>query len=236
MLSFERLSGTSPAAIRIASAPTIAVFPTPASPTSSGWFFCRRSRIWRRRRTSTSAAPRLLDKVVREAREHVAGAAGLNGDVTRNALERGHVGAKASGSKPEGLEDDGRRSTNLLRERVEQVLDVNRAAAARLFLGATQELQHRARKVRKPGGRLVHPSEGRLRLDRDVRRIGSSATKDLLHAAVALDRSGQEMHRLDLRVLAFVGQTLRPRDERLRVGRVAVEVNRLLGSHIGRFS
>ena len=47
-------SGTSPATIRCASPSTIAVFPTPGSPISTGLFFVRRERTWITRRTSSS--------------------------------------------------------------------------------------------------------------------------------------------------------------------------------------
>ena len=47
-------SGTSPATIRCARPSTIAVFPTPGSPISTGLFFVRRDRTWITRRISSS--------------------------------------------------------------------------------------------------------------------------------------------------------------------------------------
>ena len=47
-------TGTSPWAMRSARPRMSAVLPTPGSPTMSGWFLKRRSRIWSRRRASTS--------------------------------------------------------------------------------------------------------------------------------------------------------------------------------------
>ena len=47
-------SGTSPRTIRWASPSTIAVLPTPGSPTSTGLFFVLRERIWITRRISAS--------------------------------------------------------------------------------------------------------------------------------------------------------------------------------------
>ena len=49
-----RPSGTSPATMRCASPSTIAVFPTPGSPMSTGLFFVRRERTWMTRRISSS--------------------------------------------------------------------------------------------------------------------------------------------------------------------------------------
>mmetsp|Transcript_99926 Transcript_99926/g.279907 ORF Transcript_99926/g.279907 Transcript_99926/m.279907 type:complete len:213 (+) Transcript_99926:1743-2381(+) len=48
------VSGTSPSTIRRARPSTIAVFPTPGSPTSTGLFFVRRERIWTTRLISSS--------------------------------------------------------------------------------------------------------------------------------------------------------------------------------------
>ena len=48
------VSGTSPSTIRRARPSTIAVFPTPGSPTSTGLFLVRRLRIWMVRRISSS--------------------------------------------------------------------------------------------------------------------------------------------------------------------------------------
>ncbi len=53
-LLFRRLSGTSPRKIRSARPSTIAVLPTPGSPSSTGLFFVRRDRIWITRRISAS--------------------------------------------------------------------------------------------------------------------------------------------------------------------------------------
>ena len=78
---------------------------------------------------------------------------------------------------------------------------------------------------------MRHARELRLGLDRDVGRIGARLLEDLLHAAVALDRAREQVDGLDLRVLALVGEALRAGDERLRVGRVTVEVDGLLGGH-----
>mmetsp|Transcript_82105 Transcript_82105/g.244913 ORF Transcript_82105/g.244913 Transcript_82105/m.244913 type:complete len:434 (-) Transcript_82105:122-1423(-) len=47
-------SGTSPAAIRMASPSAMAVLPTPGSPMSTGLFFCLRARIWMVRSISSS--------------------------------------------------------------------------------------------------------------------------------------------------------------------------------------
>jgi len=52
-----------------------------------------------------------------------------------------------------------------------------------------------------------------------------------LHAPIALDGAGEQVDRLDLCVAALVGHRLRPRDQRLCVGRVPVEVDRLLRRH-----
>ena len=51
---FRRVSGTSPRTIRCASPSTIAVFPTPGSPMSTGLFLVRRARTWITRRISSS--------------------------------------------------------------------------------------------------------------------------------------------------------------------------------------
>ena len=51
---FLRLSGTSPATIRLASPSTIAVLPTPGSPIRTGLFLVRRERTWMTRRISSS--------------------------------------------------------------------------------------------------------------------------------------------------------------------------------------
>ncbi|MFB6262359.1 MAG: hypothetical protein ABEL76_01855, partial [Bradymonadaceae bacterium] len=48
------LSGTSPAAIRLAIPSTMAVFPTPGSPIRTGLFFVRRLSTCNARRVSTS--------------------------------------------------------------------------------------------------------------------------------------------------------------------------------------
>ncbi len=47
-------SGTSPRTMRCARPSTIAVFPTPGSPMSTGLFFVRRERTWMTRRISSS--------------------------------------------------------------------------------------------------------------------------------------------------------------------------------------
>ena len=47
-------SGTSPSTIRCANPSTIAVFPTPGSPISTGLFFVRRESTWITRRISSS--------------------------------------------------------------------------------------------------------------------------------------------------------------------------------------
>ena len=47
-------SGTSPSTMRRASPSTMAVLPTPGSPTSTGLFLVRRDRIWMTRRISSS--------------------------------------------------------------------------------------------------------------------------------------------------------------------------------------
>ena len=49
-----RVSGMSPRTMRWASPSTIAVFPTPGSPMSTGLFFVRRDRTWTTRRISSS--------------------------------------------------------------------------------------------------------------------------------------------------------------------------------------
>jgi len=49
-----RLSGTSPETMRCASPSTIAVFPTPGSPISTGLFLVRRESTWTTRRISSS--------------------------------------------------------------------------------------------------------------------------------------------------------------------------------------
>ena len=49
--------------------------------------------------------------------------------VTRHAGERGHVRTERARPEPEGLEDHRRRAADLLRQRVEQVLDPRRAPA-----------------------------------------------------------------------------------------------------------
>jgi hypothetical protein len=144
------------------------------------------------------------------------------------------VRPEAAGPEAEGLHDDGGRPADLLRERVQQVLDVDRAGP-RFLLGAPEELQHRAREIREPRGRLVDARQGRLRFDRHVGRIGPCLAKDLLHAAIAIDRAREEVNGLDLRVLALVGQALSPGDEGLRIRRVSVEVNRLLSGHAPTF-
>jgi len=50
----RRISGTSPATIRWASPSTMAVFPTPASPSSTGLFLRRRQSTWMTRSISTA--------------------------------------------------------------------------------------------------------------------------------------------------------------------------------------
>jgi len=52
LLSSE--GGTSPSTMRVASPSTIAVFPTPGSPRSTGLFFRRRDRTWTTRSSSIS--------------------------------------------------------------------------------------------------------------------------------------------------------------------------------------
>ena len=61
------------------------------------------------------------------------------------------------------------------------------------------------------------------------RRLGARLAEDLRDAAVAIERAREQVDGLDLRVLALVGEALRAGDERLCVGRVSFEVNRLLG-------
>ena len=51
---FFRVSGTSPEMMRCASPSTMAVFPTPGSPISTGLFLVRRDRTWITRRISSS--------------------------------------------------------------------------------------------------------------------------------------------------------------------------------------
>mmetsp|Transcript_8347 Transcript_8347/g.28627 ORF Transcript_8347/g.28627 Transcript_8347/m.28627 type:complete len:218 (+) Transcript_8347:1212-1865(+) len=51
---FRRPSGTSPSRIRAARPSTMAVFPTPGGPTSTGLFFLRRDSTWTQRRISSS--------------------------------------------------------------------------------------------------------------------------------------------------------------------------------------
>jgi hypothetical protein len=51
---FLRLSGTSPATMRLARPSTMAVLPTPGSPMSTGLFLVRRERTWITRRISSS--------------------------------------------------------------------------------------------------------------------------------------------------------------------------------------
>ena len=53
-LLFLTVSGTSPSTIFLASPSTIAVFPTPGSPTKQGLFLVRRERIWMTLRISSS--------------------------------------------------------------------------------------------------------------------------------------------------------------------------------------
>ncbi len=178
-----------------------------------------------------AAAPRALDEVVGEARQDVSSAGRGRGDhFAWDALQRRHVRPEAARAEAERLHDDRRRTADLLRERVEQVLDVDGARSG-LLLGARQELEHRAREIREAGRRLVDPPERRLRFDRHVGGIAAGLAKDLLHAAVAIDRAREQVNGLDLRVLSLVGKALGPCDERFRVRRVAVEVNRLLSGH-----
>ncbi len=184
-----------------------------------------------------AAAPRALDEVVREARQEVARRArrgsqrrGGRRDLPRHAPERRHVRAQAPRPEAERLQDDRGAAADLLRQGVEQVLDLDRPRPG-LLLGPGEELQHRVREIREAGRRLVHARERRLGLDRDVCRVGARAAKYLLHAPIAVGRPREEVQGLHLGVLALVGEALRAGDEGLGVRRVTVEVNRLLGSH-----
>src|SRR5262249_7572331 len=160
------------------------------------------------------ATARSLYEVVREAREHVASArsAGRRRYLARHALQSGHVRSQAARTEAERLQDDRGRPADLLRERVEELLDVDRAGSG-FLLGASQELEHRGRQIGEPGGRLVDAAERRFGLDGHVRRVGAGLPKDLLNTAIAIDGARQEVDRLHLRVLALVRETLRARDE-----------------------
>ena len=91
-------------------------------------------------------------------------------------------------------------------------------------------------KYASPVPRLPQAPQGGLGLAGHVRGGGPGAAEHLGHAGVAIQRARQEVNRLHLRVLALVGESLRAGDERLRVGGVTFEVNRLLGSHLWRTS
>ena len=67
----------SPRTMRWASPSTIAVFPTPGSPMSTGLFFVRRDRTWTTRRISSSAADHRIQLVL----------AGIVGQIASVALE-----------------------------------------------------------------------------------------------------------------------------------------------------
>ena len=87
------------------------------------------------------------------------------------------------------------------------------------------------REVREARAGLRELRELRLGLGGDVRRIGAGLLEDLGDAAIAIERAGEQVDGLDLDVLALVGEGLRAGDERLGVGGVSLEMNRLLGGH-----
>jgi hypothetical protein len=140
------------------------------------------------------------------------------------------VAAQAARPETERLEGHGGGSSNLLREGVEQVFDLDRFGA-RFAFGPRQKRKHRARKVRQPPGRGADASQGGLNLDREVSRVYAGSPEDLSSPPALLDRPREQVNRFDLSVLAIVSQALGARDDCFCVRRVPLEMNCLLGGH-----
>ena len=140
------------------------------------------------------------------------------------------MGPQRAWSEREGLEDDRCGAADLLRQRVEQMLDGDGALVG-FLLGAREEREHRRGEIREARARLGELRQLGLGLGDDVRRIGAGLLEDLGHAAIAVERTRQQMDGLDLDVLALVGEGLSAGHQCLCIGGVTLEVNRLLGRH-----
>jgi hypothetical protein len=70
-----------------------------------------------------------------------------------------------------------------------------------------------------------------MALDRYASPAEALGTRASADSASTETSAREQVDRIDLRVAALVGERLRARDERLRLRRVPVEVNRLLGRH-----
>ena len=241
--SVARFCGTSPAAMRIASAPTIArladagladeerVVLLPALEDlqeAAHLDVAADDRI----EAALAARARSRSCVKRAARRRAAAAVAV-GDVARHALQRGHVRAERARPERERLEDDRGRAADLLRERVEQVLDADGPLVG-LLLGARRG----ARASRSRGTRARRwPSASFASCDSaSTATSAGSAPAFLKTSATPRSRSSARASRWigsTCDVLALVGEGLRAGDERLRVGGVSLEVNRLLGAMDG---
>ncbi len=134
-------------------------------------------------------------------------------------------------TEPEGLEDHRRCATDLLGQRVEEVLDADRRRLDGFLLRPVQEREHGAREIGQAVRALGQSAELRLDLGRHLRRFRAGLLEDRGDAGISLDGPRQEVDGLDLGVLALVGQSLCRGHDGLGVGSVSSEVNRLFRGH-----
>ncbi len=133
-----------------------------------------------------------------------------------------------AGAEPKGLEHDGGVAADLLRERVQEVVDLD-GAPRRLLLGASQERLHGLREVGLAALGLLQSRERRFGFRGDVRRVGAGLAKHLGHASIAIDGPRQQVNRLDEGVFSLVGRVLRGDHQSPCVGGEAFEMERRHG-------
>ena len=235
VLSF-RPSGTSWRTIRWARPSTIAVLPTPGSPTSTGLFFVLRDRIWMTRRISASRPmtgsslplARLGDEVAAVLLQRLVGRLGHRARHALSAADLGQHLEEAVRRQPAVLEHlaCGRARAQ---HRQDEVLDgdVLVLQARGLLLGVLEQQREPARDAHVTA--RARPRHARPRLER-LRDVGADrvdvdagALEQARDQAVGLveqreqqvldvDLGVAEAHRLGLRVvdglLGLLGQTV----------------------------
>jgi hypothetical protein len=149
-------------------------------------------------------------------------------------LETCHVSAQRTGCHTKGAEDLPRWASDLLRQGVQKVFDLDAlgAIAIGLALCSFEEVEHRRREVRRlcGGGEAL---QGAFDLCAQLHDSIDGSPKDLGHTCVPLQAPGQEVQWLDLGVFALVGECLGSGDQSATVVRVAFQRHRacFVGSH-----
>ena len=188
VLSFSP-SGTSPRTIRCASPSTIAVLPTPGSPTSTGLFFVLRDRIWITRRISASRPMTGSSLPVRasttRSRPYFSSASyAVSGRGAGHALRAPDLGHHLEQAVPvravlaQKVPGVGVRSGH--EHRQQQVLDrhVLVLQPLRLPLGRVEQLPERPGQAGLPGAR-ARPADPRTALQSTLHRRAQGAGVDI---------------------------------------------------------